>query len=506
MARAAHASGVRRLGLLAALLPVALASCAGPKPTLIPEASSFAVRQLRTGLDELLAAPGLETGVWGVLVRSLASEETLYSVNARKLLMPASSLKVATLAVAAERLGWDFRYETRLLASGTIGKGVLDGDLVVVGGGDPSLNEADGSMSRVFASWADRLTALGVRVVTGRVIGDDNLFDDESLGSGWMWDDLAYGYSAGIGALQVNLNATRVSVTPGPAVGAPATATLGSEGSGLTLQNRVRTGETGSASQIVVHRPAGRAVIEVSGSTALGDAPSDRLIAVDNPTLNFVAELRKALVAHGIEVRGGAADIDELSEPPRTYDAVVVDMHRSPTLAALAVTLMKTSQNQYAETLLKTLGASTGTASSGGGRRVMREVLEAWGVRPSDLVLADGSGLSRYNLVTPEALVTTLTRVYQQDRLRGPFEAALPIAGRDGTLWDRLKGTPAEGNLRAKTGSMTGARSVSGYVSTADGEPLVCAIVANNYHVAPAMIDSVIDRIVARLAGFTRGR
>jgi D-alanyl-D-alanine carboxypeptidase/D-alanyl-D-alanine-endopeptidase (penicillin-binding protein 4) len=136
----------------------------------------------------------------------------------------------------------------------------------------------------------------------------------------------------------------------------------------------------------------------------------------------------------------------------------------------------------------------------------MRDVLERWGVRTGDLVLADGSGLSRYNLITPEALVTILMHVGRDDRLREPFEASLPIAGRDGTLSDRLRGTPAEGNLRAKTGSFTNARSISGYVRTVDGEPLVFAIVANNYGISAAMVDEVTDGILARLASFRRGR
>ena len=142
---------------------------------------------------------------------------------------------------------------------------------------------------------------------------------------------------------------------------------------------------------------------------------------------------------------------------------------------------MKNSQNQYAETFLKTMGAATGTPRAAAGRAAVQTTLQAWGVQPVDLIQRDGSGLSRYDYVTPEALATILVHVYRDDRLRGPFEATLPIAGRDGSLANRMKGTPAEGNARAKTGSMSNVRGLSGYVTTADGEPLVFSIIANNF-------------------------
>jgi D-alanyl-D-alanine carboxypeptidase/D-alanyl-D-alanine-endopeptidase (penicillin-binding protein 4) len=165
---------------------------------------------------------------------------------------------------------------------------------------------------------------------------------------------------------------------------------------------------------------------------------------------------------------------------------------------------MKFSQNQYAETLLKTLGAMTGTATFEGGRAAIRQVVESWGVPAGDLILADGSGLSRYNLVTPQALVTVLAHVAHDAHLKDPFEAALPVAGRDGTLADRLKGTPAEGNVRAKTGSFANARSVAGYARTADGEPVAFAIIANNFGIPAAAIDQVTDAIITRIVRFRR--
>jgi D-alanyl-D-alanine carboxypeptidase/D-alanyl-D-alanine-endopeptidase (penicillin-binding protein 4) len=166
--------------------------------------------------------------------------------------------------------------------------------------------------------------------------------------------------------------------------------------------------------------------------------------------------------------------------------------------------MMKNSQNLYAETLLRTLGLAEGAGSADAGRRVIWSVLEPWGVTSGDLQIADGSGLSRYNLATAEALVTVLARVHQDDRLRDPFVAALPVAGRDGTLERRFIGTAGEDNVRAKTGSLSNARTLTGYVWTADREPLAFSIIANNFGAGSAVVDTTIDAIVVKLAEFTR--
>jgi len=180
--------------------------------------------------------------------------------------------------------------------------------------------------------------------------------------------------------------------------------------------------------------------------------------------------------------------------------------HRSPALSSLADTLMKLSQNMYAETLLRTLGRQrSGVGTADAGRAVVRDVLTSWGVPASEVLMADGSGLSRYNLVTADAMVTVLDHVYADIRLRQPYLDTLPVAGRAGTLSARMKGTAADGNVHAKTGSFTNARAVAGFVSTADGEPLAFSIIANNYGAPPDAIDRVTDTIIVSLAEFRRG-
>jgi len=178
-------------------------------------------------------------------------------------------------------------------------------------------------------------------------------------------------------------------------------------------------------------------------------------------------------------------------------------VHRSAPISTLAVWLMKISQNLYAETLLKTIATDT-PRSADSGRNETAAVLQAWGVGADSVIQRDGSGLSRYDYVTADALVAILAHVDRDDRLRGPFEASLPIVGRDGTLERRMKGTAAEGNARAKTGSMSNVRGLSGYVTTADGEPLVFSILANNFETPGATINDATDKIVVALASYKR--
>lgn len=488
------------------LFCAALAAChparpASPaRPALPP-----AVERLHHDLDAILADPALAHGTWGVAARSLATGETLYAVNALKLLMPASNMKIVTLAAAAATLGWDYSYQTQLFAGGRVESGVLNGDLVVVGSGDPSLGLADGSAERVFADWAERLKQTGIRAIDGRIVGDDRAFEDRTLGFGWSWDDLQDDYAAGVGALQLNENAVRVTVAPGPAPGDAAAVSVDPPGSWIGITNAVRTSDAGSQPALDARRLPGNRQLEIRGSIAAGAAPAVLTMSVDNPTLFFVEALRRALIEHGIDVRGPAVDVGDLIDAPAAPAGSPIATHRSAPLSTLAVRLMKASQNQYAETLLKTLSATNGaTATASGGRAAAQKLFETWGIGAGALIQRDGSGLSRYDYVTADALVTILSRVYGDPKLRGPFEASLPVAGRDGTLGNRLKGAAAEGNARAKTGSMSNVRALSGYVTTADGEPVAFAVLANNFETSADVVNRATDAIVTRLAQFRR--
>ena len=479
-----------RKSLTAALLLVTVVAHAQP--------ASRSVDQLRHDIDAILGSPLLEHGFWGVVVKPVDRDETWYSVNANKLMTPASSLKVVTLAAAAEKLGWDYRYETKIFPAGTISGGVLHGDLIVVGSGDPGIDDWDGAATALFADWAVQLKAAGITAIDGRIVGDDSAFDNETMGLGWTMDDVAAGFAAGVSALQFNEGNIQLRLGPGDAVGDKAIVTMLPDTGGLTLSNLITTGPSGSSASITRRRLPGTSRLELRGTLPFRGRPFAQNVSVDNPTLYFVTALRAALIADGIPIRGAAVDIDDISPTPSHSGIAPLATYQSPPLSVLATTMMKLSQNQYAEALLKTIGA--GTAK--GGSDVVRAALQNWDIDPAGIIQVDGSGLSRYDFITPATMVAVLTHVERSDRLRAVYESTLPIAGRDGTLEQRMKGTAADGKALVKSGSMTGVRTVAGYVRTADGQMLAFAIFANNFDNSAAVINAATDAVVVRLAGF----
>jgi len=484
------------------LATVALPAChAGPPKIVPPPPTAPRVNELQRNINTILAAPALARGTWGVLVKSLSNDETLFALNAHKLMMPASTQKVVTLAVAADQLGWDYAYTTTVLTTGPVDNGVLKGDLVVVGSGDPTFDDWDGFASARFAEWAGALKGLGIHTIDGRVIGDDNAFDDEGLGAGWAWDDLAASFATGVGALQFNQNTAQLVITPS-AAGQAAHVQVTPEAAHLSVLNRTTTG---GGAPLSVRPIPHSSTIEVDGAIAGSAGRVLRNVSVPNATLYFANAVRDGLIRSGIEVVGPAVDIDDLDAPlDRTAASTDAEMV-SKRLTDIGTTMMKMSQNLYAETLLKTVGVQTsGVGSTAAGRAVVDSTLASWGVAPGEALEVDGSGLSRYNLVTADALAIVLRHVYQDERLRDPFITTLPRAGVDGTLGDRMKGTAAADNVRAKTGSFSNARSVAGYLRTADGEPLEVVIMANNYGASPRVIDDATDAILVALAKFSR--
>ena len=481
---------------------VVFSACHGNPPKVVPPPPTASrINELQHTVDTILAAPALSRGTWAVVARSLANDQTLYALNAHKLMMPASSQKILTLAVAADQLGWNFAYRTGVYTVGEVEDGVLKGDVVIVGSGDPTFDDWDGFASAHFAEWAAALKQAGIQRVDGRVIGDDNAFDDEGLGAGWAWDDLAASYATGVGALQFNENTAQLVITPA-AAGEPAHVQVTPDAARLTVRNRTTTG-TGPT--LTVRPVPHSSTIELDGAIAPASERILRNVSVPNSTTYFANAVRDGLIRNGIEITGAAIDIDDLESPPDRANATLSTELTSKGLSAIGATMMKMSQNLYAETLLKTIGAhASGVGSTAAGRAVLDSTLATWGVASGEVLDVDGSGLSRYNLVTPEAFATVLHHVYQDERLRDPFISTLPRAGVDGTLGDRMKGTPAADNVKAKTGSFSNARTVAGFVRTADGEPLEFVVMANNYGAPPKVIDDATDAILVALAKFSR--
>jgi D-alanyl-D-alanine carboxypeptidase/D-alanyl-D-alanine-endopeptidase (penicillin-binding protein 4) len=459
---------------------------------------------LRDQLGEIFDGDGVNA-LWAVKIVSLDKGDVIFERNPRLLVMPASTMKVVTLGVAAERLGWDARFTTKVEATAPIEHGVLTGDLIVTGGGDPTIGEGD-EPTRVFDEWANRLALLGLTRVDGRIVGDDDAWPDQFLGNGWAWDDLAFGYAAPLGALQFHESTAQVVITAGAQPGAPATMRIEPAGTDLVLTGHVETVAPDQPALVFSRRRPFSRTLEVTGAVPRTDRDYVRTVAVDNPTRGFVAAFRDALARAGILVSGDAVDIDDLPVKP-TGPRTALLTHESPPLREIAVRLMKTSQNLIAETLLLQIGLTSDVPDPDpvvAARGAYERTLAAWGVPADALILADGSGLSRYDFTTADALVAVLSHMAKDPRHAEPFEASLPIMGVDGTLSARRREARLEGRVHAKTGSMSNVRALAGYLTTTAGERIAFAIVANNFKARSAAIDAVADRALAELLGRER--
>jgi D-alanyl-D-alanine carboxypeptidase/D-alanyl-D-alanine-endopeptidase (penicillin-binding protein 4) len=268
------------------------------------------------------------------------------------------------------------------------------------------------------------------------------------------------------------------------------------------LANRTVTGPAGSPLLIWPEQRPGEVFLTIAGSVPAGAPPARLPISAGNPTFWFASVLRNRLLTSGIDVTGEAFDIDDVMPPPVRAGSVV-HTYRSPTLAEIAQPLVKDSINLYGEAVLRLNAAKGVFPTNDAALDGLRMRMRAWGIPDEAWQIIDGSGLSRRDAIAPEALVAILQRMYDPAGA-SPWMTALPVAGRDGTLAARMMGTPAEGNVRAKTGTMSNIRSLAGYVRTRDGENLAFAIIADNFEGSGAAAAEAIDRIAIRLAAFSR--
>ncbi|MFN2530238.1 MAG: D-alanyl-D-alanine carboxypeptidase/D-alanyl-D-alanine-endopeptidase [Pyrinomonadaceae bacterium] len=468
--------------------------------------------ELQNQISAILKSPELAPAMVGVKVVSLDTGRVLFEENSQKLLRPASNMKLYTVATALDRLSPDFHFTTSVLASAPVDNaGTIHGDMVIYGRGDPSLAARfnNGDYFKGINDLASRIAAAGVKRVEGDIVGDESYFTGPPYGSGWEWDDLTWYYGAEVSALTANDNALDLFIKPGPVIGSPAIIITGPPDPLLTVSNQVVTTAKGTRREVSLYRALGQNVVTIKGSIPLDDRGYTGGIGISQPALLFVYLLRSVLAQRGIAITGksravGAIDHPDAAAKPATEIATL----ESPPFSVIAGQTLKPSQNLYTELILRRLGKLQRETTSGNdetsedrGLKIVEEFLRSAGVRPESLVLSDGSGLSRNDMVTAEASVQLLTFM-SRHRYAETFRAALPIAGIDGTLRNRMKGTPAENNLRAKTGSLSSAASLSGYVTSGAGEKLVFSIMVNNYPSNVEPRTACIDPIAILLASF----
>ena len=458
---------------------------------------------LRRDLTAILSDRAVDHGVWSAAVHSLRHGETLYSLNSFRLQVPASNQKQLTAAVAAERLGWDYRYTTRIFATGAVdSNGALNGDLIVASDGDPTINPRHPERWAIFDEWGKQLAAKGIRTITGHLIGDDNAFEEPGWSPGWAWDDLAFGYGAAASALQYHENHVELLIGPGREAGARAIISVSPSGSGLIVDHQVTTAVAGEPNRIVLLRTPGSQVLTVTGHVAFGSTPITEYAAVDNPTQVYLNAMRVAFGRQGVNIERTPVDIDAARPQPDMSKATLLVEDKSPPLGEIVDVTLKWSSNIYAETMLRSMAPDGAPKSAAGGLVALEETLNDWGIFGDYFIAKDGSGLSRYDYLSADALVWLLTYVWMDPRHADQYRAAMPLFGVNGNVANRLKDTPGGGRVWAKTGSMSQVRSLSGYLETLEGEPLVFAFIVNGFRIPSREIDAAMDKALMRLIQF----
>lgn len=465
-----------------------------------PDAARFRAR-----VDAVLRETNAGRDYWGILVSDRDTGETLYETNADHFFTPASNAKIFTTALALATLGPEYRFHTTLESKASLdGDGRLAGDLVLVGRGDPDLSnrripyaglpEREGPAEKVLAEMADAAVAKGLREIDGDIVADDSYFPYDPYPADWTIGDLFFRFGAPVSAIAFNDNTVSIEVQPAAQIGQAATILTQPAAAIDSFGHAVTTGPPGAEADLAVVRQPGTNFLLLRGTIPLGHAPAELDLAMTAPAETAALALKQLLEERGVRVMGGTRVqhapppettasgepvLSHASQPLDPYDAVLAEHVSQPLLESVRIT-NKMSHNLHAELFLRTVGREKlGLGSNAAGLKVERDFLRQAGIADGDVVLTDGSGLSREDLVTPRAVVALLRYAAHQP-WGADYISTLPIAGLDGTLENRMRNTAASGLVEAKTGEVEHVRALSGYATTLRGEHLAFAIFYNN--------------------------
>lgn len=459
-----------------------------------PRLSQPSDGSLAQRIDTFLSQPRFRHASWGVDVVDLDSGQVRYSHNADKLFVPASNTKLYTAALALDTLGPATRFSTTLLTTGARQGSVLTGDLILHGGGDPSLGNA--RLAPATANWADTMaasvSARGITRIDGDLIGDDTYFSAPAFGTGWEANDLQASYAPAASALSTNGNLMAITVSR------RGNRCCDTNVSPTLLQKDVVNLTAASQSEpqhsLRVFRKPGDHKPSVAGTLPTGQASRRFALAAPDPARLAALQLRQALSSHGVTVHGQVRVVHwpEASRVSSGQRITVLERIESPPLHDLTRHMLKRSDNLFAQALLLNVGehlARTGTCtdrvqppttSEQWGLCAMRAMLRRAGIESAEATFTEGSGLSRHNLISPSATTSLLLWVHRQPFAQ-TFMDGLPVAGIDGTLARRMRGSTAENNIRAKTGTLAHAYALAGYATDAQGRPLAFALSLDRY-------------------------
>jgi len=496
-----------------------------PKPTATPTPQTVQTLEgLQAKIRLALSRPELRRGTVAVKIASLNSGKVVFEDSAEKYVMPASNMKSFTVATALEKLTPDFRFVTSVFANSKPDEtGTIKGDLTIFGRGDISISTAfyEGDYFKGLDALADKIVQSGVKRIEGNLIGDESYFSGSAIPSGWEWDDLQWYYGAEVSALPLNDNALDLTVKPA-SVGSLCLVQLQPLNTVYRVVNNCRTVAANGKRTLTVKKDLDQNVLEVYGNLPVGDKGFANYLTVSHPSELFIALLKQRLQQKGVTITGQTRVIGakEKSLMTATSTAAPVEIAKleSFPFSLIAAKTMKPSQNLYTETILWTLGeqaknlnlpnlpannplTNADATSADKGLFVVQNFLQQIGVPDGGIIQYDGSGLSRHNLVTADALVRLYTYMAKQSRFSQAWRDSLTIGGVDGTLKNRFTGTVAAGNVRGKTGTIDQVSALSGYVTTATGEQIVFSIIVNGVTNTRTRTGTM-DEIVLNLASF----
>jgi serine-type D-Ala-D-Ala carboxypeptidase/endopeptidase (penicillin-binding protein 4) len=453
--------------------------------------------------SHILQSAPMNKAEWGILIVDAMTGETLYEKNADSFFVPASNLKLFTTALALAKLGPDYRFRTTLETSGEIKEGVLSGDLILVGRGDPNLSnrkfpyetkeEFEGPPERVLSELAEQLLGRGVKQISGSVIGDDSYFPRERYPDGWEIDDMVWEYGAAISAIVLNDNTITLTVVPGTRAGEAVATSVDLLTPEFSIKNEVITIGAKEKGELRVTREPGSSTVVVGGTVAAGSASRKLTLAVEEPAEHAANTLARLLADRGVTIGGR---VRALHEPdPAEVSRTVLAEHLSVRLGDSVKLVNKISQNLHTEVLLRTAARQDGRwATPEDLLKFPVPFYEKVGIASGDVIQTDGSGLSRHDMVTPRAVVTLLQYAQKQPWFN-PYYLSLPVAGIDGTLTEQMKAAGITGKIHAKTGSVSHVRALSGYADTASGRRLIFSFLSNNNNASGQDIREAIDRL-----------
>jgi len=467
---------------------------------------------LQQRITRLLDQPPFDRATWNIYAQDDRGH-VLFNRNGDHFSVPASNTKLVVAAAATVLLPADYRVRTSVYANGTVTNGLLKGDLILYGRGDPTWSQrcyavdtlapgvCDSTWTAVDAI-ADSLKAHGLRRVTGRIVGDGSYFEPTLTHWNWGSFDLNWWYAAPVSGLGFHDNSVDFQITPGGAVDQPPSITWNPDLHLFTFENRARTVPADSGTTIGDNffRKPGTLDIWAEGTVSLSRTPWIESFALPDPSLYAARALGMSLQRKGVSVEGGAASTTDSMVYRGVRSNPIVE-YRGRSLADIIFPILNTSQNWFAEMLLKILGREVGdTGSWAKGLDVeKRFLMDSVKVDSTAFALDDGSGLSAGNLVTPHTFVQLLAYMYRHPRRR-PFLAALPRAEQRGSLQKRFGGTPLEGRVLAKTGSIFRVNTLSGYIERPDGRVITFSIQANAHDVPNRQMLAQIDSVVVQLA------